>query len=384
MKFEFTAPHRIIFGLGTLQQVGKIAAALGSRALVVTGVAAARVRPLLELLAGEGIGHVLYLVESEPTVAMAQEAAGLAQREGCTFVIGIGGGSAMDTAKAAAALLTNPGDPYNHLEVVGQGKPLRSTPAPWIAIPTTAGTGSEVTRNAVLLSEPHKVKVSLRSAYMLAHVAIVDPELTVSAPPAVTASTGLDALTQLLEPLVSSKATPITDALCREALPRVAWALPRVYADGSDLKAREQMAYASLSGGLALANSGLGAVHGIAGPFGGAFHAPHGAVCAALLAPITAVNLQALAARAPDSPALARYGEAAALCTGNSGAMAAELVEWLRALVAKLNIPGLATYDFGEADFDTLIPQSQAASSMKGNPIILTDDELRQALRAAL
>jgi len=384
VKFEFTAPHRIIFGLGTLQQVGKIAAALGSRALVVTGVAAARVRPLLELLAGEGIGHVLYLVESEPTVAMAQEAAGLAQREGCTFVIGIGGGSAMDTAKAAAALLTNPGDPYNHLEVVGQGKPLRSTPAPWIAIPTTAGTGSEVTRNAVLLSEPHKVKVSLRSAYMLAHVAIVDPELTVSAPPAVTASTGLDALTQLLEPLVSSKATPITDALCREALPRVAWALPRVYADGSDLKAREQMAYASLSGGLALANSGLGAVHGIAGPFGGAFHAPHGAVCAALLAPITAVNLQALAARAPDSPALARYGEAAALCTGNSGAMAAELVEWLRALVAKLNIPGLATYDFGEADFDTLIPQSQAASSMKGNPIILTDDELRQALRAAL
>ncbi len=384
MKFEFTAPHRIIFGLGTLQQVGKIAAALGSRALVVTGVAAARVRPLLELLAGEGIGHVLYLVESEPTVAMAQEAAGLAQREGCTFVIGIGGGSAMDTAKAAAAFLTNPGDPYDHLEVVGQGKPLRSTPAPWIAIPTTAGTGSEVTRNAVLLSEPHKVKVSLRSAYMLAHVAIVDPELTVSAPPAVTASTGLDALTQLLEPLVSSKATPITDALCREALPRVAWALPRVYADGSDLKAREQMAYASLSGGLALANSGLGAVHGIAGPFGGAFHAPHGAVCAALLAPITAVNLQALAARAPDSPALARYGEAAALCTGNSGAMAAELVEWLRALVAKLNIPGLATYDFGEADFDTLIPQSQAASSMKGNPIILTDDELRQALRAAL
>ena len=384
MKFEFTAPHRIIFGLGTLQQVGKIAAALGSRALVVTGVAAARVRPLLELLAGEGIGHVLYLVESEPTVAMAQEAAGLAQREGCTFVIGIGGGSAMDTAKAAAAFLTNPGDPYDHLEVVSQGKPLRSTPAPWIAIPTTAGTGSEVTRNAVLLSEPHKVKVSLRSAYMLAHVAIVDPELTVSAPPAVTASTGLDALTQLLEPLVSSKATPITDALCREALPRVAWALPRVYADGSDLKAREQMAYASLSGGLALANSGLGAVHGIAGPFGGAFHAPHGAVCAALLAPITAVNLQALAARAPDSPALARYGEAAALCTGNSGAMAAELVEWLRALVAKLNIPGLAIYDFGEADFDTLIPQSQAASSMKGNPIILTDDELRQALRAAL
>jgi len=384
VKFEFTAPHRIIFGLGTLQQVGKIAAALGSRALVVTGVAAARVRPLLELLAGEGIGHVLYLVESEPTVAMAQEAAGLAQREGCTFVIGIGGGSAMDTAKAAAAFLTNPGDPYDHLEVVGRSQPLRSTPAPWIAIPTTAGTGSEVTRNAVLLSEPHKVKVSLRSAYMLAHVAIVDPELTVSAPPAVTASTGLDALTQLLEPLVSSKATPITDALCREALPRVAWALPRVYADGSDLKAREQMAYASLSGGLALANSGLGAVHGIAGPFGGAFHAPHGAVCAALLAPITAVNLQALAARAPDSPALARYGEAAALCTGNSGAMAAELVEWLRALVAKLNIPGLATYDFGEADFDTLIPQSQAASSMKGNPIILTDDELRQALRAAL
>ncbi len=384
VKFEFTSPHRIIFGSGTLQQVGKIAAALGERALVVTGIADERVQPLLELLAAENMGYVVYSVESEPTVEMAQEAAKLAQHEGSTFVIGIGGGSAMDTAKAAAAFITNPGDPYDHLEVVGQGKPLRSTPAPWIAIPTTAGTGSEVTRNAVLLSTPHKVKVSLRSTHMLAHVAIVDPELTVSTPPAVTASTGLDALTQLLEPFVSIKSTPMTDALCREALPRAAWALPRAYADGSDLKAREQMSFASLSGGLALANGGLGAVHGIAGPFGGTYHAPHGAVCAALLAPITEVNLQALAARAPESVALARYAEAAVLCTGNPRATARNLVEWLRALVAELNIPGLATYSFGEADFDTLIPQARASSSMKGNPIELTEEELRQALRAAL
>ena len=384
MQFEFTSPHRIIFGPGSLQQVGKIAAGLGNRALVVTGITDERVKPLLDLLTGAGLGYVIYTVESEPTVEMAQDAAKLAQRDGASFVIGIGGGSAMDTAKAAAAFLTNPGDPYDHLEVVGQGKPLRSTPAPWIAIPTTAGTGSEVTRNAVLLSVPHKVKVSLRSAHMLAHVAIVDPELTVSAPPAVTASTGLDALTQLLEPLVSTKATPITDALCREALPRAAWALPRVYADGADIKAREQMSYASLSGGLALANGGLGAVHGIAGPFGGTFHAPHGAVCAALLAPITQVNLQALAERAPDSTALARYAEAAVLCTGNPKATTADLLAWLHALVAELNIPGLASYGFGEADFDTLIPQAQAASSMKGNPIVLTVEELRQALRAAM
>lgn len=384
MNFEFTAPHRIIFGPGTLQQVGRIAAALGNRALVVSGLADERVQPLLGLLEAEGLGYVVYAVESEPSVEMAQEAARLAQHEGCTFVIGIGGGSAMDTAKAAAAFLTNPGDPYDHLEVVGQGKPLRSTPAPWIAIPTTAGTGSEVTRNAVLLSKPHKVKVSLRSAHLLAYVAIVDPELTISAPPAVTAATGLDALTQLLEPLVSVKATPMTDALCREALPRAAWALPRAYADGNDAKAREQMSYASLSGGLALANAGLGAVHGIAGPFGGAYHAPHGAVCAALLAPITAVNLQALTERAPDALARARYAEAAVLCIGNPKATPDDLVAWLRALVAQLKIPGLATYDFGEADFDTLIPQAQAASSMKGNPIVLTEDELRQALRAAL
>lgn len=384
MNFEFTSPQRIIFGPGTLQQVGKIAAALGDRALVATGLADERVKPLLDLLEAEGLGYALYTVDSEPSVDTAQEAAKLAQNEGCTFVVGIGGGSAMDTAKAAAAFLTNPGDPYDHLEVVGQGKPLRSTPAPWIAIPTTAGTGSEVTRNAVLLSKPHKVKVSLRSAHMLAHVAIIDPELTFSAPPAVTASTGLDALTQLIEPLVSVKATPMTDALCREALPRAAWALPRVYADGNDARAREQMSYASLSGGLALANAGLGAVHGIAGPFGGTYHAPHGAVCAALLAPITAVNLQALAERAPDSPALVRYAEAAVLCTGNPKATPDDLLAWLRGLVAQLNIPGLATYNFGEADFDTLIPQAQAASSMKGNPIVLTADELRQALRAAL
>ncbi len=384
MNFDFTSPQRILFGPGALQQAGKLAKALGARALVVSGIADDRVAPLLRLLDAESVGHCLFTVDSEPSVDMALAAANLAQNEACVFVIGIGGGSAMDTAKAAAAFLTNPGDPYEHLEVVGHGKPLPNTPAPWIAIPTTAGTGSEVTRNAVLLSKPHQVKVSLRSPHMLAYVAIVDPELTFSAPPAVTASTGLDALTQLLEPFVSIKATPMTDAFCREALPRAAWALPRVYANGDDAEAREQMSYASLSGGLALANGGLGAVHGIAGPFGGTYHAPHGAVCAALLAPITAVNLRALQERDPESKALSRYAEAAVLITGNPKATTADLLEWLRSIVAELGIPGLATYGFGAADFATLIPQAQAASSMKGNPIVLTTAELAEALRAAL
>ena len=233
-------------------------------------------------------------------------------------MIGLGGGSAIDAAKAIAALAANGGDPLDYLEVVGRGRSLTQPSLPCIAIPTTAGTGAEVTRNAVLASPEHGIKASLRSATMLPRLALVDPELTYSLPAAVTASTGLDALTQLIEPFTSSKANPLTDALCREGMMRAARSLRTAYEDGRDAAAREDMALASLFGGLALANAGLGVVHGFAGPVGGTFHAPHGAVCAAFLPHVMAVNARALRTRQPGSAALARYDEIARILTGQS------------------------------------------------------------------
>jgi alcohol dehydrogenase class IV len=299
-------------------------------------------------------------------------------------VIALGGGSAIDTGKAIAALAANPGDPLDYLEVIGKGRPLAHAPLPVIAIPTTAGTGAEVTRNAVLESPQHRVKVSLRSPLMLPRVALVDPELTRSVPPNITASTGMDALTQVIEPFVSARANPLTDSLCREGMTRAARALRRVYADGDDADARADMALASLFGGLALANAGLGAVHGFAGPLGGMFHAPHGALCAALLPHVTAANIQALRQRQPQHPALARYDEIAVILTGDADARAADAVAWLGTLLADLNIPPLRAYHITPADFPAIVAASARASSMKANPIVLTDAELMAVLEAAL
>jgi alcohol dehydrogenase class IV len=253
-----------------------------------------------------------------------------------------------------------------------------------MAIPTTAGTGAEVTRNAVLASPEHKVKVSLRSPTMLPRVALVDPELTYSMPPAITASTGLDALTQLIEPYVSSRANPMTDGLCREGMTRAARSLRRAYEQGDDVAAREDMALASLFGGLALANAGLGAAHGFAAPIGGAFDAPHGALCAALLPKVMQINVRALQERQPEHPSLRRYREVAQILTGNEGAEVADGVHWVERLSAALRVPTLASYGIGPGDFPGLVQKAAAASSMKANPIALTPEEMKEILERAL
>ena len=296
-RFEFATATRILFGAGTLQEVGPLAAEMGHQPLLVCGRSAERSHPLLDLLSAQGLDGVLFSVSGEPTTQVARQGAQRARDEECDIVIGLGGGSVLDTGKAIAALLTNGGDPLDYLKVIGSGQPLTMPSAPFIAIPTTAGTGAEVTRNAVLRSPEHRVKVSLRSPLMLPRLALVDPELTQSLPPAVTASTGLDALTQVLEPYVSRRANPLTDALCREGMHRAARSLCRAYESGDDAKAREDMALASLFGGLALANAGLGAVHGFAGPLGGMFPAPHGALCASLLPHVMKVNVRSLQER---------------------------------------------------------------------------------------
>jgi alcohol dehydrogenase class IV len=308
----------------------------------------------------------------------------LARREHCDLVIAFGGGSAIDAGKAIAALLTNGGELSDYLEVIGNGQPLQDPSVPFIAVPTTAGTGSEVTRNAVLASAEHRVKVSLRSPLMLPRLAVVDPELTLDLPPALTASTGLDALTQLIEPYVSSRANPLTDGFCLEGLRRVSRSLRRAYHDGRDLVAREFMSLASLLGGLALANAGLGVVHGFAAPVGGMFDAPHGAVCAALLPYGMAINIRACRARAPEGEALHRYETVARLLTGKPDALAEEGVDWVRQLCQELQIPPLSSYGIQERDVATLVEKASKASSTKGNPITLTLDELREVLSRAL
>ncbi len=381
MTFEFATAGRILFGNGTLAQAAPAAAGLGRRALVVTGRNTERARPLLDALQKENVGAELFTVGGEPTVAEVLKAVERARSAQCDLVIGFGGGSVIDLAKAAAALMTNPGDPFDYLEVIGKGLPLRERPAPCIAIPTTAGTGAEVTKNSVLASPEHRVKVSIRHPLMMPVLAIVDPECTLSMPPAVTAATGLDALTQLLEAFISKKANPATDGFCREGLPCIVRSLCRAFENGSDLKAREDMSLASLFSGLALANAGLGAVHGFSGPIGGMFDAPHGMVCAALLPHVMKANLTALKARQPESPALVKLTEFAQL-TG--GATAEDGIKWIAGLCRDLQVPPLSALGVAEKDFSALVANAQRASSMKTNPVELTERELTQILHAAL
>ena len=268
--------------------------------------------------------------------------------------------------------------------MVGKGNPIQNPAAPFIAVPTTAGTGAEVTRNAVLGVPGRHVKVSLRSPLLLPRLAVVDPELTLGLPPAVTARTGLDALTQLIEAFVSIRANPVTDGFCVRGIPLAARSLRRAFQEGTNPEARRDMSLAALFGGLALANAGLGVVHGFAAPLGGKFPAPHGAICAAILPYGMEINLRALRARAPQNEALRRYQEVARLLTGRADATAEDGIAWTRAICQDLEIPPLKAYGIGEQDVAALIPEAAKASSMKGNPLALTPEELLEVLMRSI
>jgi pentatricopeptide repeat protein len=384
MTFEFATADRILFGPGRIGEAGNLAAELGTRALLVTGTSVERAAPLEAILHEARLESHLYTVENEPTIDTAKEGRQFAIEAECDIVISFGGGSVLDTGKAIAALIPNGEDPLDFLEVIGRGLPLLKPPIPFLAIPTTAGTGSEVTRNAVLASKAHKVKVSLRSAAMLPRIALVDPELTHSMPPSVTASTGLDALTQVIEPFLSKRRNAMVDAFCREGMTRGARSLFRAYQNGDDAEARNDMSVTSTMGGLALANAGLGAVHGFAGPLGGMFPAPHGATCASLLPHVMRVNLTALENTGDAGDLLARFDEIACILTGDPRARAIEGIEWLSALCTKMDIPGLGTYGLTEEDFPDLVEKASVSSSMKGNPIPLSKEEMLKILELAI
>ncbi len=382
--FEFATAARIIFGEGKLREIASIAPEFGQRALVVVGGAMERAQPLFDLLDQAKIEHSGFTVNGEPDIQLVKAGVDLAEASDAEMVIAFGGGAAMDTGKAIAALTVNTGDPLDYLEVIGRGQKLTQTPLPLVAIPTTAGTGAEVTRNAVLASPEHHVKVSLRSPLMLPRVALVDPELTYTLPKAITAYTGMDALTQVIEPFTSNLANPLTDAICREGIRQGSKAIRSAYTQGENAPdARRGMALTSLFGGLALANAKLGAVHGFAGVLGGMYDgAPHGAICAALLPYVTEANLRALTAREPDNPGLARYREIARMITGQPDTAA--LVTWLKELIDDLEIPPLSRYGIAREGFPEIVEKSAKSSSMKGNPIALTGDELTEILEKAL
>ncbi len=383
LRFDFATATRVVFGAGSIGQLRDLTAGFGRHALVVTGRSPERGQRVIEALEGRGVSFAAFSVPREPELTTIAQGVDRARAAGADFVVGIGGGSVLDAAKAIAAMAAHEGELLDYVEVIGKGTPLSRPPLPCVAIPTTAGTGSEVTRNAVLTSPQHKVKVSLRGPQLFPRLALVDPELTADLPPHLTASTGLDALTQLVEPYVSSRANPLTDAICAEGIRQAAPALRDAVDDGRNAEARERMAFASVLSGLALTNAGLGAVHGFAAVIGGMFDAPHGAVCAALLPHVMAGNQRALDARGAHA-ALRRFTDVARLLTGRAAADAEDGVRWIRAVAGDLSIPPLRAYGVGPGDVDAIVDKAARASSMKANPVELSVEELREILSAAI
>lgn len=390
MNFEFCTSSRVVFGRGVFDRLGELVGSMGARAMVVRGGAhldrSGVMGRLRDMMAGVGVEIAQYVVVGEPKVGVVDEALRVAREARSEMVIGLGGGSALDAAKAVAGLLTMGGEALDYMEVVGRGRPIDRPSAPLVAVPTTAGTGTEVTRNAVLAYEPARFKASMRSLHLIPRVALVDPQLTDSVPAAVTASTGLDALTQLIEPYVSKGATPITDGLALEGMRLAGRSLSRAFAKGADASARDDMSLASLLGGVCLANAGLGAVHGFAAPLGAMFPIPHGTACAALLAPVMEANVLAL--RRQDSPVLGRYATMGEVLTARRYSTADEAIEaglaFVREVVGVLGIPGLRAYGVGESDVQEVVEAASKASSMRYNPVDLTPEVLSGCLRGAL
>jgi alcohol dehydrogenase class IV len=381
-SFEFATPTRIVFGAGCAARAGEIARALGRRAFVLTGRDTARSTDIVSRLSREHVDVTTFVVAHEPTIDVITAAREHARAFAADVVLAIGGGSALDAGKATAALLNNAGALENYLEIIGKGEALTRPSAPFIAIPTTAGTGSEVTRNAVLASPTRRLKVSLRSPLMAPTVALVDPLLSADLPPALTASTGLDALTQLVESYVSARATPMTDALCHAGIGRAATALRPAFSTGAP-EARAAMALTSLWSGITLANAGLGAVHGLSGPIGGMFDAPHGAVCAALLPIVMAANLRAVR-RSSDAATEARFETTARLLSGRPSARADDAAPWLSTLVNDLEIPALRKYGVAARDADAIANAALEANSMRTNPATLSHAELVEIVHASI
>lgn len=383
-QFSFAAPGKIIFGCGCSQSLADHAAALGSRILLVSSARNPHAAAAADLLRAKRLLAAQWHISYEPFLDDVRGGVDCARAAHVDALVAVGGGSVIDAAKAIAAFITNTGDIFDYLETIGRAHPLTHTPLPCLAVPTTAGTGAEVTFNAVLSSPWHHVKVSVRHPQLAPRLVLIDPALTATMSASVTAATGMDAITQLIEAFVSRDANPVTDMFCREGLQRAVTALPRAYAAGGDLAARADMSFAAMLSGLALANAKLGAVHGLAGPLGGMLRAPHGALCGRLLPFVMHANIAALRAASDDAAArgLDRYAELARLT--RAGVTPEDAAAWACELSAQLRIPPLSSYGLTPAHIPAVIPAAQAASSMKGNPVTLSPSQLHTILSRAL
>jgi alcohol dehydrogenase class IV len=390
--FEFFGVGRVVFGRGRFAHVAELAGQLGRAALVVyNGDEPGRAGTLDRLgdhLGSGGIRTTLVRQRGEPTVADVDRALAAARDARCDCVIGLGGGSAIDAAKAVAGLLSNGGAALDYMEVVGRGQKVTRPAVPWMAIPTTAGTGAEATRNAVVGFPEKRFKASIRSELLLPRVALIDPELGVGVPANVTASSGMDALCQLVESYTSAGSNPVTDALALRGIGLAARSLRRAWADGSDVEAREDMALAALLSGVTLTSAGLGAVHGFAAPLGANFPVPHGVVCAALLPHVIAANVAALQAESPDHPVLARYATIGRALVRDERVGDADAIDHAvartAALAADLEIPRLGGFGLTPRDVPAMVVLARKASSMRFNPVTLTDEALAGILERAL
>ncbi|MCX7285980.1 MAG: iron-containing alcohol dehydrogenase [Rhodobacterales bacterium] len=375
--FQLLLSARILFGRGEAAKAAGLAAGFSHHAFVVHGRDAARAGWLINDLQFAGVEVTAFACPKEPDLPLLEAALAAARRCGAGVVLGLGGGAAIDLAKAVAGLAPGQGAAMDHLEGVGRALPLTASPLPFIALPTTAGTGSEATKNAVIDVPEHRRKVSLRDDRMLARVAIVDPALTDGCPREVTLASGLDALTQVIEPYLCSRPNPATDALALAAIPQGAAALIRLM-DGEDPAARDAMAWVSLAGGIALANAGLGAVHALAGVIGGVTGAAHGAICGTLLPFVLQANARALQ---PGHPALARIDEVERLLSSafGPGRGSTALHDWSR----KAGLPGLDALGLDPGDHLSIAEAARAASSMKANPAALGTEDLCAVLALA-
>jgi alcohol dehydrogenase class IV len=386
MNFEFATAGKIIFGSGALNKLPEYIIEYGKNPFIIICESGKLRNKILDDLHYANLQPSIFTVRGEPDINKIREGVNFALESKADVIISIGGGSVIDTGKAVSALLTNEGEIFDYLEVIGKGKPLRNPTIPFIAIPTTAGTGSEVTSNAVLFSPEHKVKVSIRSKFMFPDIALIDPSLSITMPPNVTASSGLDALVQLVEAYTSNKSNPFTDSICREGISRAARSLKIAYLNGEDISAREDMAIAAMFSGIALSNAKLGAVHGIAGPLGGMLNIPHGVICAKFFQKAFEINLNALNQRKPGSPVIERFREIAAYLSGKE--MKKITIEdcpnILMEFLSSYELPSIKSYGFTEEMISELVQKSRNSSSMKGNPVELTEDEIREIIETAI
>lgn len=391
LNFDFYTAPEIFFGRGRIMELPTICEQFGKKILIVKGGKSLEESGYLDIILNKfrekHYTIELMTVTSEPEVEQIDAMVGDAKTFGADAVVAIGGGSVLDAAKAVAGLITNGGSIMDYLEGVGSGKTIEKPAIPYIAAPTTAGTGTEVTKNAVISSRKHKFKKSIRHQYLIPRIALVDPELTFSQPKAVTAACGMDALTQLTEPYVSLKSNPFVDAICLQGIKLVTKSLVRAWTDGNDVEARQDMSLASLLGGIALANAGLGAVHGLAAPLGAFFPVPHGVACATILPAAFQSNVNALTQRGDKMTVLKKYAEISRHLTGNhereDEASIKMGIAWLTDLKKKLNIPSLKDMGITTEDIPFIVNESRG-SSMKTNPMTLTDDEIRNILVASM